>query len=810
MLAIFNAYLITQKPAIPLMDKMNGTKFDFDSDVFQKNDIIISLNSLKVYSSEELEFLCDQREIDDNVLIDIARNGEVVTKNIRLVPYYSTFYLIVMLITGFTFYFTSIFVLLKNQTLKFAFVFHWFGIAAATMILLDYGKIFNNIQFLNFLLRLTFDTATAFTPLLFLHFSLLFPKVKFESFAKYYKIIYLVGALLISITAFYQYQVQTTLLLSDFREYNILHTFHLKMLLAPILLLVIINYAHSYFKTIQEDEKRKLKWIFLGILVGPAVYVFLYSILKILEISSPIVNESFMLSVLIIAPISFFIAIYRYRILDINLIVNKGMVFSIILVVYICIFLILTFLFVPSLEVTINNVSGNSIKPADTSKIAYIIISIFAIFAFEPFKNYVQNYIDMQFFRARYNFKTILNTFLSKIKELPTEQEVVNYFFNSIHRAIPLESMAILQTDRNIKVLKSDNLELNEENLDSIYFFLKSSSFLPLYSSVASTEEELESEEISEDINSLGIQIIVNSIGSPEQPKLTCLIGKKKSDTRFSVEDVELIITLLESTNVALQKIYLQSELILNQEEANRLKELNDLKSYFVSSVSHELKTPLTAIKLYAEVLNSNPKLTDEKKQTYLSIIEGECDRLDRLINNVLGFSKIEKGTKSYRFEFIDLREVIDYIIHTFQYQLKIQNFSLELEVEDGYDYKVYGDRDALKEVLINLISNSIKYSILEKKIIIHLAHDSNLISLSITDFGIGIKEEDLINIFSPFYRSKDKNVSNLGGAGLGLAIVKSILDEHEAEILVESKIGKGTTFKINFPIKNENKNSDC
>jgi signal transduction histidine kinase len=185
-----------------------------------------------------------------------------------------------------------------------------------------------------------------------------------------------------------------------------------------------------------------------------------------------------------------------------------------------------------------------------------------------------------------------------------------------------------------------------------------------------------------------------------------------------------------------------------------------------------------------------------------LAIIEGECDRLDRLINNVLGFSKIEKGTKTYRFDFVDLKKIIDYIIETFQYQLNMQNFQVDFYADKYEDFTIYADEDALKEVFINLISNSIKYSISEKLIVIRLSVESDYCIFSISDKGVGINSEEISKIFTPFFRSNEKNISSLGGAGLGLAIVKNILDAHSAEISVESEIGKGTSFKIKFQRK--------
>jgi signal transduction histidine kinase len=356
-----------------------------------------------------------------------------------------------------------------------------------------------------------------------------------------------------------------------------------------------------------------------------------------------------------------------------------------------------------------------------------------------------------------------------------------------------------------LQILTQSNTLIDNNSIIKILDFVKETNWENIYADNSITEEELELPHLKNNFAELNIFLIFNSIISKEQPILTLLIDRKKSGTKYSFEDIELLKTLLDATNNALQKLKLKSDLIIKQNEAEKLKEISEMKSFFVSSVSHELKTPLTAIKLYAEFLNSNPNLSEQKKINYLKIIEGECDRLDRLINNVLGFSKIEKGTKTYQFEYVDLQKILNYFAHTFQYQLTIQNFELELIANPNTDYTIYADPDSMKEVFVNLLSNAIKYSFDEKDIKIKLENKDNHILVSVSDKGTGISSKDIDNIFTPFYRSPEKNISSLGGAGLGLAIVKNILDAHSAEIEVQSRVGYGTNFIIKFPKINEN-----
>jgi len=239
--------------------------------------------------------------------------------------------------------------------------------------------------------------------------------------------------------------------------------------------------------------------------------------------------------------------------------------------------------------------------------------------------------------------------------------------------------------------------------------------------------------------------------------------------------------------------------LITERIESERLDELNRLKSYFISSVSHDMKTPLTSIKMFAELLQTSSEIKSERSKEYLEIIEGESSRLSRLIDNVLDFSKIERGVKQYRFENISLNEIVLQTLKMMQYQFKLQKFSVE-SILSNEEKTIHADKDALEEALINLISNSIKYSRDKKVIRVSTYPKDDSMALAVEDEGIGIDKKDLDDIFNPFFRTDSKEVQRTGGAGLGLSIVKHIMDAHKGKIEVQSEPGKGSRFTLLFP----------
>jgi signal transduction histidine kinase len=242
--------------------------------------------------------------------------------------------------------------------------------------------------------------------------------------------------------------------------------------------------------------------------------------------------------------------------------------------------------------------------------------------------------------------------------------------------------------------------------------------------------------------------------------------------------------------------------LLQKQAEAERFKELNDLKSDFVSYVSHELKTPLTSIKMFAELLRVRARGRDRKALEYLQIIEGESDRLDRMVTTILDSARIDRGVKEYHFRDVDLAEIVHSVMNAMHYQLSKNGFSVRLTgLSGGRCYPVYVDRDAVMEAIINLIANSIKYSAARKFLKVGLSRKNGHVQCTVEDHGRGISPEVLPHIFEKFYREPSQS-RTVQGVGLGLPLVKHIMDAHSGEVRVKSTPGRGSVFSLVFSLR--------
>ncbi len=226
---------------------------------------------------------------------------------------------------------------------------------------------------------------------------------------------------------------------------------------------------------------------------------------------------------------------------------------------------------------------------------------------------------------------------------------------------------------------------------------------------------------------------------------------------------------------------------------------LVDMRSRFVASVSHELKTPLTAVRLFAEMLQRD-RLPPEKRASYQKTILAESERLSRLLDNVLDFSKIERGEKHYVFETVRLQEPLRRASSSLEHQLARDGYSLELAIDDAVP-AVVADADAIGQAVVNLISNAVKYSNNHQPIDLSLELQGADAVISVRDRGIGIDEADRHRIFNEFFRASAVERSHVPGTGLGLTIVAHIAEAHGARVEVDSEPGRGSTFSLRLPI---------
>jgi two-component system, OmpR family, phosphate regulon sensor histidine kinase PhoR len=266
-----------------------------------------------------------------------------------------------------------------------------------------------------------------------------------------------------------------------------------------------------------------------------------------------------------------------------------------------------------------------------------------------------------------------------------------------------------------------------------------------------------------------------------------------------SIEDIVQARSKRNLIFITLLDILLLSAVWLVYRTLKKEMELVRLKGDFISNVSHELRTPLSLIRMFTETLSMKRVTSEMKKQEYYSTILQETERLTRLINNILNFSRMEAGKKQYHFASIDLNDVVENVMKTFQIHLQHEGFKTITRLMNMIP-PVHADSEAVAEAMINIIDNAIKYSENEKYIRTSTGVSGKMIYVEIEDHGIGIEAQHHAKIFETFYRVTTGLTNNIKGSGLGLSLVKHIMDAHDGTIEVVSTPGKGSTFRLLFP----------
>jgi signal transduction histidine kinase len=233
--------------------------------------------------------------------------------------------------------------------------------------------------------------------------------------------------------------------------------------------------------------------------------------------------------------------------------------------------------------------------------------------------------------------------------------------------------------------------------------------------------------------------------------------------------------------------------------DARRQLALAQKKTDFVSNVSHELKTPLTSIRMFAEMMQSG-NAAEEKRPQYLRIIVAEAERLTRLINNVLDFARLERKQKRYDFRPLDLHAVLAKTWEGHELHLREQGFTTRWQAAPP-PYPVRGDEDALAQIFVNLLSNAEKYSTDKKEIEIHSYLTEDSVHVSVLDRGTGVPAGEETKIFEAFYRAHDSLASGIQGSGLGLTLAQRVAKEHGGEITYQARDGGGSNVTLRLPL---------
>ncbi len=561
-------------------------------------------------------------------------------------------------------------------------------------------------------------------------------------------------------------------------------------------MLIMLKCVYFLFKDIGSLSLRKrtqIKYVCLG----AGVFIFGAIIFDVL-LPWILKDERFysigpMFSIFLIIFTSY--AIFRYRLLDIKMIIQKSIVYTLLLSLIIIFYLAFAF------------VIGYFIQQrTDAIVIAGALTTILGIFSVPPIQRYFNKLTDRIFFKNKYNYGEAMQSLCEVLnKNLSLEALLKNIVVNleavlkvNGVRVYLVENKFIFDNELKFRPplidLPDEFIELAERKPLSIIEY----SYLPVIIDREKDERNKKALKFLLKIcREYSIEIIVPLFFESKMIGIILLGGKKSGDLYFR-EDIDFLNTFAYQAAMALENSHLYEKVKgyskdLEKKVTKRTEELTRLQSdqeKMMVEISHGLQTPLTVLKGELEFMQK--QMPDNYK---LKNFERSIDRISKLMTDLLELSRMENAAYSLKKERTDLSFLLEEMVEYFSVVLNEKKIEVESRIEAGIF--IFGNRDKLEELVINLVSNAMKYIGKGDRIVIRLGKKDEKIILAVEDNGMGIAAEDIPHIFERFYRNK--NLSRIKGSGIGLAVCKRIAELHNGKISVASEVGKGTRFMAEF-----------
>jgi signal transduction histidine kinase len=546
---------------------------------------------------------------------------------------------------------------------------------------------------------------------------------------------------------------------------------------------------------------------------------------------------------LIFIPICYGVAIIRYRLMDLELIINRSLVYTIVSALVISLYLLTGSM----LGTVFESASGTSqlIVGVPRGVISGISILIAALL-FAPLKNIIQNIIDRAFYKEKYNYRQTLLQLSRALSSILQLDKLIDTILSQVTQAMQIEKGAMLLWDNENEFLitgasigisneAGENIKFSQE--DQFLDILKNAEPIDFFDKLTSQDYIAQSEKLQTAIKFIPDPVFIPFVAQKNLVGLLVL-GEKLSRDRYTNDDLSLLKTLSYQGAIAIQNAVLYEQLRKHTDAleaaynklrktyqesygttlpdasegdldvaiailADKLSQVDKLKSQFVANVSHDLKTPIASIKGYIDNLLDGiyGELT-EKQTRNLKRVQDKCGVLISLINDLLDLSRIESGAITLQAKDVFLRELIEEVVVSLKPQSEENNISISFSCESNL--WLTADPDRLRQILTNLLDNAVKFTEDGGAVNIDVIDKNNEVEISVSDTGIGIPESEKQKIFDRFYQSTLTTKKVTKGTGLGLAIAKSLVEMHGGQLKVESEIGKGSRFYFTLPASKE------
>ena len=697
--------------------------------------------------------------------------------------------------------------------------------------------------------------SSTIIPCLFLHCFLIFPAEKrfVQRYAWLLKVLYIPGIALCLATSFFYLRGH------DYtREFFMIQLSPLENVMTGFLFIYSIAgqllLLHTCFVAPSASQRRQARWLLLGIAAGTFPQAIFTTIPRFWDVSIPYVR--FSAYTLCLIPICYVVAIIRHRLMNIELIINRSVVYTLVSGFALGIYLL--------------SIQGLTMffHTAARSRTVTAVSVLIAAVLFAPAKTRIQKLIDRGFDREAYNYRQTLLALSQTLHSILDLEILVDTLLRQVTKAIHTNRGVVMyRVSGNFESEYNQGAELNPLSREGAQFVpeatigvdgLPNGSPLTLSTSLLERLQKVDkpldfsdhpldpdlihivpSESAEDFINFLQSAVWIPFVTrTKENENLVGLLilGQKLSEEPYTQTDLALLGTLAHQGATAIENAMLYAQLSARtkametarqqlmttyldtyggtiprvasgdlvsdfnniaaalKETYDQLRQLDTLKSQFLDNVSHELRTPLTHIKGFVDnLLDGVGGGLSDKQASYLLRVKDNCDRLIRLINDLLDLSQIESGKISLQLEPTELYPILDKAIAGIQPIADRKGIQVNLDCPS--DVVAFVDSDKVGQIMTNLLDNAVKYTENDKQVGVSVAILSDqMLQICIEDMGIGISQTELDFIFDRFHRVAD---SKRGGIGLGLPIVKNLVELHGGEVWAESQLGKGSRFYL-------------
>ncbi len=746
---------------------------------------VLEVDGLRIQTPDELNFLLSGKSTGDRVTVVSRAGAGTAPRTVALVPYYSQARLpYAYLVIGLICFLVGFAVFLLKPGLPLARIFFWASVAFSFAVIVSGDFYCRSRSPASWIPGFAYNVFYPLAPALLIHFCLaLGGRMKRLLVPAIYGP---AAALAVLLEVFYAPAVARGSLSAFRAQLQVVYVFrwYLVAMILMSLALLLANLRRSR----SREEKARVQWIFFGLAVGLTPFVFLYQLPRLLGLR-PVLSEDLSSVFYIVIPFAFAIAIVQYKLMRIELVLNRSLVYG-----FLSVFL--GGLYLLALEVVRMVFSAGFFAARRTFLSAVVALLLAAVF--QPARRRVQGSVDRLFFRQSYDARQALLRFSDRAQKTLDDEQLADAFEVQLHAALPTESLhlGLYETGdgpQRTRLVRGDPsvLDALKPEAAGVSRLIARAPAVTLSQGLDLSAEGL--------LSSLRLDVAAFLPFARRSLRGFVALGPKMSGERYRPEDLDLLTSISAELALHFERIKLQEEVIYERASREKLDELNRLKTEFVSTVSHELRTPLTSLQGLVEILQSG-KLKDEAgRDSVLDLMAAESGRLSRLLHNILDYGTIEQKAKVYDLRPTILQSVVRDTLRLFRLAGAASGFVFREDLPER-PLTLRLDRDAVEQALINLIDNAMKYAGEHKEIGIKVFDEGTNVLVEVRDWGIGIAAADRDRIFEAFYRAAEAGRHNPKGVGLGLKIVRHIMEGHGGSVRVGPAPDRGTVFALVFP----------